>query len=96
MSKSLAEKGLSKTVAKLTEVETHDGHMSKGISVYLVAAKPFKSKVVAKALDGDGQEIGRSTVDVDFAADDAKYVGFTFDPQMDRQLVAKYVLDLKK
>jgi hypothetical protein len=94
LSKPLSDRGLSKTVAKLAETEKH-AHVSKGVSVYLIASKPFKSKLVAKALDGDGLEIGRSTVDVDFAADDAKYVNFTFDPQMDRQLVAKYVIDLK-
>jgi hypothetical protein len=98
LSKSLAEKGLSKTVAKLSGPDLTNAskplHM-RGISVYLIASKPLKSKLIAKALSKEAEEIGRSVVDVDFAADDAKYVDFKFDRQMDSQLVARYVIDLK-
>jgi hypothetical protein len=93
LSKAVADHGLSKTIAKSLGINhAHD----KGISVYLIAAKPFKSKLTARALGKDGQEIGRSTSDVDLAADDAKYVTFKFDPEMDTQLVDKYVIDVKK
>jgi hypothetical protein len=98
LTKALSDKGLSKSVAKSTGIDVlgPDVKKSKGISVYLIAAKAFKAKLVAKALAEDGQEIGRSTVDIDFAADDAKYVTFTFDREMDTQLVVKYVIDAKK
>jgi hypothetical protein len=94
LSKSLSDKGLAKTIAKSAAID-----LSKpkgGILVYLIASKPFKSKLMAKALNKEGQEIGRSTVDVDFAADDAKYVNFVFGKEMDTQLVDKYVVDVKK
>jgi hypothetical protein len=93
LSKPLRDAGISKTVAKLGGIEIAK---SRGISVYLIASKPLKSKLVAKALSKEGEEIGRSIVDVDFAADDGKYVNFKFDSQMDSQLVVKYAIDLKK
>jgi hypothetical protein len=86
MSKSLADLGLSNTVSKA---------IPHGFSIYLVAAKPLKSKLVAKAFDKEGREIGRCVVEVDFAADDAKYVPFTFQDNMDTQLVEKFLLDVK-
>jgi hypothetical protein len=86
ISKNLAGRGLSKTVSKA---------IPHGFSVYLVAAKPLKSKLVAKAFDKEGNEIGRCAVDVDFAADDAKYVPFAFPNDMDTQLVEKFMLDMK-
>jgi hypothetical protein len=94
LSKQLTDKGVSKTIAKSAGIAP--SKPKGGISVYLLAAKPLKAKLIAKAVTGEGQEIGRATVDVEFSADDAKYVNFSFDPEMDRQLVAKYVIDLKK
>ena len=41
-------------------------------------------------------ENGRSTVHVTFDKDDAKYVTFMFDKEMDSALVAKYEVDLVK
>jgi hypothetical protein len=86
LSKSLADLGLSNTVSKA---------IPHGFSIYLAAAKPLKSKLVAKAFDKEDQEVGRCAVDVDFAADDAKYVSFTFQDAMDTQLVEKFLLDVK-
>jgi hypothetical protein len=95
LSKAIADQGVSKTIAKSGGISPPN-IKTKGISVYLIASKRFKSKLIAKALTKDGQEIGRSTADVDLAADDAKYVTFQFDPEMDTQLVDKYVIDVKK
>jgi hypothetical protein len=96
LSKSLGDNGLSKTIAKSAGIDLSKPNGKGGILVYLIAAKPFKSKLIARALTKEGQEIGRSTVDVEFAADDAKYVNFVFGNEMDRQLVDKYVIDIKK
>jgi hypothetical protein len=82
----LADRGVSKTVAKT---------IPYGFSIYLVAAKPLKSQLIAKALNKEGQEIGRCVVEVEFAGDDAKYVHCTFPEDMDTQLVEKFTLDLK-
>lgn len=87
LSPGLKEKGISMTIAK--------GDMTKRISVYLIASKPLKAKLIAKAINESGQEIGRSVVDVNFAADDAGYTIFTFHEKMDTQLVKKYFIDIK-
>ena len=84
--------GLSTTVAKSMTIEPSK---PKGISVYFVASKPVKAKLMAKALNAAGEEIGRTVVDVDMAADDAKYLNFSFPPEMDSQLVEKYQIGLK-
>jgi hypothetical protein len=93
LAKPLVEAGVAKTVAKSTGMNPDQ---PRGITVYLTASKPLKAKLVAKALSKDGQEVGRSVVDVEFTADDAKYVTFKFDREMDSQLVDKYLIDLKK
>jgi len=92
LSEAVAKQGLSKTVSKSRGMSDK----GKGITVYFKAAAPFKGKLVAKAIDKEGQEIGRSVVDVDFSADDAKYVSFPFAEEMDTQWVQEYMVDIKK
>jgi hypothetical protein len=102
LSPGLVEQGISKTVSKFTFQEppasgpSDSTQAGKAISVYMIAAKPFKATLVARAINNEGQEIGRSTADVDFAADDAKYIIFRFSDEMDTRMVAKYVIDAKK
>lgn len=93
LSPLLVEKGLSTTVAKWIEPTT--AASDKGISVYVIATKALKGRFVAKALTEKGVEIGRSTTDAEFKDDDAKYVQFRFGSDMDTQLVAKYLIDIK-
>lgn len=83
--------GLSKTVAKSAGIDGQE----KGITVYLLSRKPVSGSLIAKALNHEGAEIGRSVVDVDFAADDAEYVTFHFDKEIDSQLVERYLVDIK-
>ena len=71
------------------------GMGSKDASVYVVATKPYKGAFLVRALDESGAEIGRSRVEVDFPADDAQYVNFTFNEEMDSQLVRSYALSLR-
>ncbi|NLE58227.1 MAG: hypothetical protein GX616_07700 [Planctomycetes bacterium] len=99
---ALAELGVSKTVAKSTVLDAPSSSPAgsdserKGITVYLVATHPLKSRLIARAMNKEGQEVGRSDTEVDFAADDAKYVTFGFPNEMDTQLVERYVIDIKK
>ncbi len=88
LSEAVCKQGLSKTISK-----SGNGN---GITVYFLAASPFKGKLVAKATNKEGQEIGRSVVDVEFSADDAKYVSFPFPEEMDAQLVQEYAVDIKR
>jgi len=85
----LAARGLTVTQGKSR------GMGSKDAAVYVVADKPFKGKLVARALDGEGTEIGRAVVEEEFAADDARYVTFTFNEEMDSQLVRTYAVSAR-
>ncbi len=93
LSEELTKQGITKTISKAIGM---DHQNQKGISVYFIAKAELKAKFIAKAVNKEGMEIGRSVVDVEFAIDDAKYVTFQFDGDMDTQLVDKYLIDLKK
>ncbi|HIE5355642.1 TPA: hypothetical protein ACXNP2_002249 [Stenotrophomonas maltophilia] len=82
----LAARGLTITLGKSR------GMGSKEAAVYVVADKAFNGKLVARALDAEGTEIGRASADVEFAADDARYVTFQFNEEMDSQLVRSYAV----
>lgn len=90
LSATLEAKGIKRTVAKSLTV----GGGDKGFAVYLTSQRALSGTLVAKAFDKTGSEIGRSRARVAFSADDAKYVTFTFDEQMDANMVARYVIDL--
>ena len=86
---ALAAHGLAVSMGKSRGVG------SKDASVYVVASKAYRGSFLARALDANGTEIGRSKVDVEFAADDAQYVNFTFNDEMDSQLVRTSALSLR-
>lgn len=88
LTEECAQAGLSKSVAKSLG-------MKQGISVYILADKPFVGNLLAKAYNAEGQEVGRVKVAVEFEADDAQYVAFPFDQEMDSQLVKKYSVDVR-
>jgi len=90
------EEAIKRTVDAATDEtpeEAMDTTLTKGITVYLIAETPYKGKLIAKALDQEDLEIGRSVVDVDFEADDAKYVKFPFQLEVDMQLVKRFTID---
>ncbi len=86
---SVAASGMTVTLGKSR------GMGSKDASVYVVATRPYTGAFLARALDESGTEIGRSRVDVEFTADDAKYVNFVFNEEMDSQLVRSYGISLR-
>jgi len=90
LSPALVAAGLSFTVAK------SEGLDSDEIVIYLIAKQALTAKLIAKAVDAQGDEVGRTKADVNFDADDAKYVTFKFDSYVDSKLVTKYVLELGK
>lgn len=82
--------GLTHTIAKSLSLSTD----KKGISVYFIATKPVATTLVVRALNDKGVEIGRSRKKVELGKDDAAYVTFEFDGQMDSTTVAKYGIGL--
>jgi 3-hydroxyisobutyrate dehydrogenase-like beta-hydroxyacid dehydrogenase len=80
--------GLTHTVAKSLGLDTS----KKGITVYLIAARPVSATLVAYAVKSDGVEIGRARKKLELGKDDAAYVTFEFDPEMDTTAVSKYLI----
>jgi hypothetical protein len=93
LSKELTDQGISNTSSKVKITNRPD---KKSISVYLISDKEFQAELIAKAFDEEGAEIGRSTVSAQIAKDDAKYVVFSFQKEIDLGLVKKFIIDIKK
>ncbi len=91
MSEAMSALGMEKTVAKRFGVAA----LKKGYTVYMIANKPTTAKVISKALNDRGMEIGRSVQEISFEADEAKYIDFKFEKQLDMPSVAKFTLDVK-
>ena len=52
---------------------------SHKVSLYLINKGPVKGKLMLKALNAEGKEIGRTTAEIDRAKDEAKYVAFELE-----------------
>jgi hypothetical protein len=65
-------------------------------ALYFVSKEPVQANLLAKALNVEGKEVGRALTVVEFASDDAQFVTFSFDKQMDSQSVQKYVIGVKR
>lgn len=92
LSEALIDSGISATVAKQ---EAPLDNPQKPITIYLISSKPITATLVAKAYNDQQQEIGRASIDVEFQADDAQYIKFAFPPEMDRQTVSVYHIDMR-
>ena len=90
LSDELKGLGISKTIAKSMGLD------KKGITVYLLSKDEMKIKLIAKAFNADNLEIGRSVVEANFQADDAQYIEFEFNENLDRSMVRKYIIDKKR
>ena len=66
------------------------------LEVYLISENEVSGEVLAKALNAQGQEIGRAKVLLNLLKDDAKLLSFTFDSSLDLDLVSKYLIDFRK
>ncbi len=84
---SIIDKKISMTSSKV------EGHK---LDVYLISENEASGEVLAKALNAQGQEIGRAKVLLNLLKDDAKMLSFTFDSSLDLDLVTKYLIDFRK
>jgi hypothetical protein len=66
----------------------------KGITVYFIASQSVSNTLVVRALNAQGAEIGRCKKPIVLQKDDAKYVTFEFDGEMDTAMVRKYAIGL--
>ena len=87
--------GLSMNVSKALPPEDKTGGV---LTVYLLSGpeKSASGQLVAKAMDKDGKEIGRSSIDIDLARDDARYFNFQLPAEMDTRSVESYLIDIKR
>lgn len=70
-----------------------EGHK---LDVYLISENEVSGEILAKAMNAQGQEIGRAKVILNLMKDDAKLLSFTFDSVLDLDLVSKYLIDFRK
>ena len=77
------------------EKSKSDSVNTKKIVVYLVANEAYNGKVRLKAFDQDNNEIGRSTVEVNMAEDDAQYFDFKFDKRTPILQADHFIIDKK-
>ena len=82
--------GLTNTFAKSLGLDEY----KKGFTVYFVASQSVSNTLVARAFNADGLEIGLARKQVVMQKDDANYVTFEFDSQMDSQMVKQYAIGL--
>jgi hypothetical protein len=88
---TLINKGISN--GKVTLKSDKDGGTDNLLSVYLIFSKRFKGKVLAKAYDNQGLEMGRSSIKIDAQDGDAGFYDFHFDKRTNIDRDGKIVLE---
>ncbi|MDR3261670.1 MAG: hypothetical protein LBT78_07515 [Tannerella sp.] len=78
-----------------TEVHTNDSTLKKEIIVYTVFEKDCDGKLILKAHDKGGEEIGRSAVTVKETSDNGRFVEFPFDERTSFTLIHYLTLEYK-
>ena len=81
--------GLTNTIAKSLGVGS-----TNGISIYFIASQSISNTLVARALNAEGVEVGRAKKSVVMQQNDATYVTFNFEEQMDNGMVKRYEIGL--
>ena len=84
---SIIDKKISMTSSKVDGLK---------VDVYLISENEVSGEVLAKALNGQGQEIGRSKVLINLQKDDAKLFSFSFDSKLDIDQVSRFMIDFRK
>ena len=84
---SVVEKGIMMTSSKSDQAK---------VEVYLITRDSVEGELLAKALNANGKEIGRSKQMLNLGKDDAKLITFTFDASVNLEEVARFMLDFRK
>lgn len=87
---SLTEKGISN--GKVTLRNDKEG-TDNLLSIYLIFSKKFRGKIIAKAYDNQGLEMGRSSIKVEAQAGDAGFYDFHFDKRTNIDRDGRIVLE---
>jgi hypothetical protein len=81
--------GLTNTIAKSLGMGS-----TNGISIYFIASQNVSNTLVARALNADGVEVGRARKLLVLPKDDATYITFVFEEQMDMGMVRRFEIGL--
>ena len=84
---SVVEKGIMMTSSKSDQAK---------VEVYLITRDSVEGELLAKALNANGKEIGRSKQMLNLGKDDAKLITFTFDASVNLEEVTRFMLDFRK
>ena len=87
LASSVLDKGITMTSSKTEQTK---------VEVYLVTTTSVEGELLAKALNVQGKEIGRSKQILNLGKDDAKLVTFTFDASVNLEEVTRFMLDFRK
>lgn len=80
---------------KKISMTTYKCEQSK-VEVYLVSYDAVEGELLAKALNAQGKEIGRTKQMLNLGKDDAKLITFSFDASVKLDEVTRYILDFRK
>jgi len=90
VSPALSGKGIE--VGKII-ISGTDSSSDNIVSVYIIFHSKFDGKIMAKAVNKDKTEFGRSTLTITAEANDAKYFDFVFDKRTNLDRSDKVVLE---
>lgn len=77
LSKTLQDKGLE--TGKFSIKNDTTGGQNNLLTLYIIFDQDFKNDISVKAFDKNGMEIGRTKMQIEGKAGDAKYYDFIFD-----------------
>lgn len=90
---TLAKAGLN--VMTVNDLVADRGGVPLGLSVYVVSSASARGVLHAQMFDAMNNEIGRTSVRIDRAADDAKYEALLLDPLVNRSSIRKIAFVFK-
>lgn len=95
LSNELKSAGVSVNVGKHVE-GVASNNWRQALSFYVINKMPVTGVMRIRLFNDKGQEIGRSTAPIAFAADDARYVPFYLDKEIPLAMTRYVEMDLKK
>lgn len=73
--------------------KVQQNNASDSLTVYMIFNKEFKKNVTVKVYDAQGNEYGRSGLNLEGHANDARYIGFAFDSHTDFESKSRFVIE---
>jgi len=95
LSDELKGLGVSVTIAKRMDGAASN-NWQQGLSFYVLNKTPVSGALRLRLFNDKGQEIGRSSAQIVFGADDARYVPFTLNKEIPVSMTKYVELDLEK